>query len=481
MTIVLQVIQGGRPGPARDFDLDIIRVGRDPANDLVLGDAAGVSRFHAEIRLEGGAWRVRDLNSSNGTYVHGRRITESPVGDGDEVQFAPEGPKVRVSLPTSMSGGEVSGTATRVSPPIQHTVAAPAAGAAPADSSAPTDSELLPLRMGAAPIAARGYLIPGIATALTISVLLWAMNSGDLHRFQIIALGFFVSASVFVIYTLCGKSFPLLPMLGGALLVGLIVANAHSIVMAPLEATILPKLMKEVPGPRPNTVRLTEPDTVPGLFAYMYFAAALPEELEKILPALIGLWLTYRIRKRGSGGPYEMQARVLEPIDGILMGVAGAAGFHFVEALTYAGRPIAEFLAYKSQAPALFVQIARKSNAEAAAAALMQVGFDQGVASMFQILFRGLRGTFGHMAYSGIFGYYVGLAALRPAHARMLLIRGFLTATLIHALWNSTGSIGGSYVIPSLAFALLITSIIKARALSPTRSENFATTLGRAT
>jgi RsiW-degrading membrane proteinase PrsW (M82 family) len=480
MTIVLQVIQEGRPGAARDFDMDLVRVGRDPANDLVLGEAAGVSRFHAEIRHEGSTWRVIDLNSSNGTFVHGRRVTESPVGDGDEIQFAPEGPKVRVSLPTSMSG--TGGGATAVSGAHQVTGATGGGGAVAASEGVPSDSELLPLRMGTAPIAAKGYLIPGLVAALTISVLLWAMQSGDIHKFQIVALGFFVSASVYVIYMLCGKSKPILPMLAGALLVGLIVANAHSVVMAPLHATILPKLSKEVPGPRPGTVRLVEPDSVPGLFAYMYFAAALPEELEKILPALIGLWLTYRIRKKGSGGPYEMQARVLEPIDGILMGVAGAAGFHFVEALSYAGRPVAEFLAYKSQAPALFVQLARKGgSADAAAAALMQIGFDQGVASMFQILFRGLRGTFGHLAYSGIFGYYVGLAALRPAHAKSLLLRGFFTATIIHACWNSTQDIGGAYVIPAIAFALLITSIIKARALSPTRAENFATTLGRAT
>jgi RsiW-degrading membrane proteinase PrsW (M82 family) len=478
MTIVLQVIQSGRPGPARDFDVDVVRVGRDPSNDLVLAEAAGVSRYHAEIRLVAGAWRVVDLKSSNGTFLSGKRVTEAAIGDGDEIQFAPEGPRVRVSLPTSMSAtSDATSMAGERAEAGRSAPAPPPSGGGGADI--PTDSELLPLRMGHAPIAAKGYLIPGLVAALTVSVLLWAMNSGDIRKFQIIALGFFVSASVYVLYMLCGKSRPLLPMLAAALLVGLIVANAHSVVMAPIQATVLPMLSKQVPGPRPGTVRLVEPDTVPGLFAYMYFAAALPEELEKILPALIGLWLTYRVRKRGTRGPYEMQARVLEPLDGIMMGVAGAAGFHFVEALMYAGRPLAELAALQSQAPDLLQQLTRKFG-PAAPAALLEIGFDKGTGAMFQILFRGLRGTFGHLAYSGIFGYYVGLAALRPAHAKMLLVRGFLTATIIHAAWNSTQDIGGSYIIPPLAFAFLITSIIKARALSPTRGENFATTLGRA-
>ncbi len=466
MTIVLQVIQGGRPGPARDFDVDVVRVGRDPSNDLVLAEAAVVSRHHAEIRFVAGAWRVVDLKSSNGTFLGGKRITEAAIGDGDEIQFGPEGPSVRVSLPTSMSA---TGGATALA----------RAGASVSMPPPPSDSELLPLRMGHAPVAAKGYLIPGLAEALTVSVLLWAINSGNLRNFQIVAMFFFVSASVYVLYMLCGKNKPIWVLVAAAVLVAVLVSAAHQVVMAPIQATVLPRLSKEVPGPRPGTVRLVEPDSVPGLFVYMFFAAALPEELEKILPALIGLYVTFRVRKRGRASPLESQAQVLEPIDGILLGVAGAAGFHFVEALSYAGRPLAEYAALQNQAGPLFNQLVQKYGA-GAPAALLEIGFDKGSGAMFQILFRGLRGTFGHLAYSGIFGYYVGLAALRPAHAKMLLIRGFFTATLIHAAWNSTQEVGGSLIVPPLAFAFLITSIIKARALSPSRSDNFATTLGRA-
>ena len=43
-----------------------------------------VSRAHAEIRREDDGWRVRDLGSTNGTWIAGRRVTEpEPVAPGD--------------------------------------------------------------------------------------------------------------------------------------------------------------------------------------------------------------------------------------------------------------------------------------------------------------------------------------------------------------------------------------------------------------
>jgi len=56
---------------------NIVRVGRHERNDVVLDDGLnGVSRFHAEIRPEGNAYCIVDLNSRNGVWVNGRRIKE---------------------------------------------------------------------------------------------------------------------------------------------------------------------------------------------------------------------------------------------------------------------------------------------------------------------------------------------------------------------------------------------------------------------
>jgi len=46
-----------------------------------------VSRHHAELRRDEGAYRVVDLNSSNGTFVNGRRIRNHVLASGDQVQL----------------------------------------------------------------------------------------------------------------------------------------------------------------------------------------------------------------------------------------------------------------------------------------------------------------------------------------------------------------------------------------------------------
>jgi adenylate cyclase len=62
-------------------------VGRHPANQLRLSDRE-VSKEHAVVELgPGGAYVVRDLGSSNGTFVNGRRVREAPLRDGDELQL----------------------------------------------------------------------------------------------------------------------------------------------------------------------------------------------------------------------------------------------------------------------------------------------------------------------------------------------------------------------------------------------------------
>ena len=61
-------------------------LGRSPGCALVFADDT-VSRRHAELRLVEGRWMLRDLGSSNGTWVNGRRVMEAEVAPGDELQL----------------------------------------------------------------------------------------------------------------------------------------------------------------------------------------------------------------------------------------------------------------------------------------------------------------------------------------------------------------------------------------------------------
>ena len=59
-------------------------IGRALDNDVVIADAR-VSRYHAEVSRAGREYVVRDLGSTNGTAVAGRRATEQPLRHGDQI------------------------------------------------------------------------------------------------------------------------------------------------------------------------------------------------------------------------------------------------------------------------------------------------------------------------------------------------------------------------------------------------------------
>lgn len=57
------------------------QLGSHPSNDVVLNDEKA-SRFHCEVRLEGQRATVRDLGSTNGTFVDGVRVKEAYLKQG---------------------------------------------------------------------------------------------------------------------------------------------------------------------------------------------------------------------------------------------------------------------------------------------------------------------------------------------------------------------------------------------------------------
>jgi pSer/pThr/pTyr-binding forkhead associated (FHA) protein len=81
----------GRGEPLRVVDIDAIRfrVGRRPDLQLAL-PSLQVSGLHAEFIQVGLRLFVRDLNSTNGTFVNGNRIDhhDYALRDGDRVRMA---------------------------------------------------------------------------------------------------------------------------------------------------------------------------------------------------------------------------------------------------------------------------------------------------------------------------------------------------------------------------------------------------------
>ena len=70
-----------------------------------------VSRRHAVVSAAQGQWTVRDLGSTNGTYVNGARVAEGEtraIRDGDRVGFS-EGLQVQVNIAAARGAGGGSG------------------------------------------------------------------------------------------------------------------------------------------------------------------------------------------------------------------------------------------------------------------------------------------------------------------------------------------------------------------------------------
>jgi hypothetical protein len=83
MRVALEVIERGVPRPYEGRPP--FEVGRARDNDLVLLDPEA-SRTHARFESRNGIVYVDDLQSSNGTFLNGRRVTESiEVREGDRI------------------------------------------------------------------------------------------------------------------------------------------------------------------------------------------------------------------------------------------------------------------------------------------------------------------------------------------------------------------------------------------------------------
>lgn len=76
MAAQYQLVMHAGPTPGKTFPLegDIITIGREAGNTIVINDAE-VSRKHSQLTLQGGKYVLTDMGSTNGTFVNGQRIT----------------------------------------------------------------------------------------------------------------------------------------------------------------------------------------------------------------------------------------------------------------------------------------------------------------------------------------------------------------------------------------------------------------------
>jgi len=82
----LELVSSERVGRVFELTQDRVNVGRD-GNNLICLDHSTVSLYHAMLVRTGEHFRVRDLISTNGTYINGERVTGAELRPGDRVRF----------------------------------------------------------------------------------------------------------------------------------------------------------------------------------------------------------------------------------------------------------------------------------------------------------------------------------------------------------------------------------------------------------
>ena len=70
----------------RELGGDFVMIGRAPANQIVV-DHPSVSAHHAVLLRTGASYLLKDLNSTNGTWINCDRVTEAELKDGDTIRF----------------------------------------------------------------------------------------------------------------------------------------------------------------------------------------------------------------------------------------------------------------------------------------------------------------------------------------------------------------------------------------------------------
>jgi hypothetical protein len=86
MLVILEATAG--PIAGRKIEIragTILRIGRTPKSDYAVGEDSYLSSQHFAVECDGAQCRVRDLGSSNGTFVNGERISDIVVREGDSI------------------------------------------------------------------------------------------------------------------------------------------------------------------------------------------------------------------------------------------------------------------------------------------------------------------------------------------------------------------------------------------------------------
>jgi len=119
----LVILTQGMTGRAHELNVDRTTIGRVEDNTFQIADPS-VSSHHCEVLLRGGEVVIRDLNSTNGSYINDAQITESVLKPGQKLRLG----QIELKLEAE---GPASAAAPAAAPAVQAAPAAPPTPPAP--------------------------------------------------------------------------------------------------------------------------------------------------------------------------------------------------------------------------------------------------------------------------------------------------------------------------------------------------------------
>jgi len=94
----LVILNQGMTGRAHELTVDRTTIGRVDDNTFHIADAS-VSSHHCEVHLRGSDILIRDLNSTNGTFINNEKIVEAVLKPGQTLRLG----QVELKLETGAS------------------------------------------------------------------------------------------------------------------------------------------------------------------------------------------------------------------------------------------------------------------------------------------------------------------------------------------------------------------------------------------
>jgi len=105
----LVILSAGMTGRSHELKVDKTTIGRVEDNTFQIAEPS-VSSHHCEVLLRGNEVIVRDLNSTNGSFINGEKITEKALKPGQILRLGQIEMRLETDAPAAQSKKPVDST-----------------------------------------------------------------------------------------------------------------------------------------------------------------------------------------------------------------------------------------------------------------------------------------------------------------------------------------------------------------------------------